>query len=227
MQASEPSSDNARSTPQYWMFGAPGSAACQIAARDQAQTSLVGQHCLLSGPTDNMQYLLAGLPAGVSASQGQTLVVPRGIVVLQATPSSFAHPVQIRDPSAQFFVLKDHVALFGQDITNPQQSTDQTGAPDVTFGFTSNGNKAFSAVTAAIAHRGDLVSGPGETLNEHFAIALDTRLISVPSIDFKAYPDGIAGNRGADITGGFTTESAHDLATILRFGPLAATLVSR
>jgi len=174
-----------------------------------------------------MQYLLAGLPAGVSASQGQTLVGPRGIVVLQATPSSFAHPVQIRDPSAQFFVLKDHVALFGQDITNPQQSTDQTGAPDVTFGFTSNGNKAFSAVTAAIAHRGDLVSGPGETLNEHFAIALDTRLISVPSIDFKAYPDGIAGNRGADITGGFTTESAHDLATILRFGPLAATLVSR
>jgi hypothetical protein len=225
-QAPEPTSDNARSTPQYWMFGAPGSAACQIAARDRGQTPLVGQHCLLSGPTDNMQDLLAGLPAGVSTSQGQTRVVPRGIVVLQATPSSFAHPVQISDPNAQFFVLKDHAALLGQDISKPQQSTDQTGAADVTFGFTPKGNRAFSAVTAAIAHRGDLVSGRGETLNEHFAIALDTRLISVPSIDFKAYPGGIAGNRGADISGGFTTESAHDLATILDFGPLPATLVS-
>ena len=65
-----------------------------------------------------MQDLINGLPADVSASEGQTLVVPQGIVVLQATPASFSHPIQISDPNAQFFVLKDHVSLFGNDITN-------------------------------------------------------------------------------------------------------------
>jgi preprotein translocase subunit SecD len=211
---------NARNGAQYYMFGAPGSAACQIAARAQHQTPLVGSHCLLSGPDDNMQDLINGLPAGVSASEGQTLVVPQGIVVLQATPASFSHPIQISDPNAQFFVLKDHVSLFGNDTTNPQQSTDQTGAPDVTFSFTSKGTTEFSNVTQTIARRGELVSGLGSTLNQHFAVALDTQLITVPSIDYKTYPDGINGDRGADITAGFTISSARHLATELRLGPL-------
>ncbi len=219
-QAPEPSSDNAREGPQYYMFGAPGSTACAAAARAQGTSSVTGTHCLLSGPADNQAEVLAGLPAGVSASQGQTLVVPRGIVVLQAVPASFAHPPSISDPTAPFFVLKDHVSLFGNDITNPQQSTDQSGAPDVTFGFTSNGAKQFRSVTALIAHRGNLVSGLGQTLNQHFAVALDTQLITVPSIDFKSYPDGIPGDNGADITSGFSTQSAKDLATELRYGPL-------
>jgi hypothetical protein len=51
---------------------------------------------------------------------------------------------------------------------------------------------------------------------------LDTRLIAVPSIDFKTYPDGITGGGGADIAGVFTSHSAQDLAAILRSGPLAA-----
>ena len=33
-------------------------------------------------------------------------------------------------------MIRDRVALLGNQITNPQPSTDQTGAPDVTFGFT-------------------------------------------------------------------------------------------
>jgi preprotein translocase subunit SecD len=211
---------NARNGPQYYMFGAPGSAACQIAARAQHQTALVGSHCLLSGPDENRQDLINGLPAGVSASEGRTLAVPQGIVVLQATPASFSDPNQISDPNAQFFVLKDHVSLFGNDITNPQQNTDQTGAPDVTFSFTSKGNTEFSNVTQKIARRGELVSGLGSTLDQHFAVALDTQLITVPSIDSKTYPDGITGDKGADITAGFTISSARQLATELRLGAL-------
>jgi hypothetical protein len=79
-----------------------------------------GQHCLLSGPDETLNDLKAGLPAGVSASEGQILTVPRGTVVLQAIPASFADPVPIGDPSAQFYVLKDHVALQSSDIVNPQ-----------------------------------------------------------------------------------------------------------
>ena len=218
------SADNGRLGPEYFMFGAPGSAACATAARDQHTTPLVGQHCYLAGPVDNLQDLYASLPAGVSASEGQVLAVQQGTVVLQAVPASYTHAPTWSSPSAQFFVLKDHVALFGTDITNPQQSTDQAGSPDVAFGFTGKGQNEFQNVTAKIAHRGDLVSGLGQTLNQHFAVALDTQLITVPSIDFKTYPDGIQGNNGAEITGGFTINSAQDLATQLRLGALPINL---
>src|SRR5581483_2354155 len=50
------STANSRSTPQYWMFGAPGSAACATAARDQGTVPVVSQHCLLATDT-NLQDL--------------------------------------------------------------------------------------------------------------------------------------------------------------------------
>jgi SecD/SecF fusion protein len=217
--------DNSRVSSQYWMFGAPGSAACATAARDQGKAPVAGEHCLLSGPDDNLQDLYSGLPSGVTVAEGELVTIPRGTVVLQATPSSFAHPLAIGDPNAEFFVLKDNVALRGSDITNPQQSSDpNTGEPDVTFGFSSKGKNAFQNVTAQIARRGDLVSGLGQTYNQHFAVALDNQLITVPYIDYKQYPDGINGDNGADISGSFTITSAQDLANELRLGALPINL---
>jgi SecD/SecF fusion protein len=218
------SKSNARKGPEYFIFGAPASTACATAARDKGTIAVVGTHCYLSGPATSLLDLYSGLPAGVSRSQGQVLTVEQGTVVLQAVPSSFTHPLGWANPTAQFYVLQDHVALFGNDITNPQQSTDQSGSPDVSFGFTSTGQTEFQNVTAQIAHRGDLVSGLGQTLVQHFAVALDTQLITVPSIDFKTYPDGIQGSGGADITGGFTITTAQDLATQLRLGALPINL---
>src|SRR5947209_7053699 len=155
-QPKQVSRDNARQGPEYFMFGAPGSAACTTAAHAYGVTPRVGQYCYLSGPDDTIQDLYSGLPHGVSASQGKVFVVQQGTVVLQAVPSSFTKPVSWSSPTAQYFVLRDHVALFGNDITNPQQSTDQAGAPDVSFGFTSRGQNEFQNVTAAIARRGEL-----------------------------------------------------------------------
>ncbi|MGA2929426.1 MAG: protein translocase subunit SecD, partial [Solirubrobacteraceae bacterium] len=214
--------------PQYYMFGAPGSAACAAAAKASDTTPASGDHCLLSGPDTTYTDLLSGLPAGVIASQGQLLTVPQGWVVLQAADLSASRQTSFTSPAAQFYVLKDDVALTGKDITNPQQSSDTTGAPDVTFGFTGAGAKEFSSVTATIANRGSTVSTLGTTLNQHFAVALDNKLITVPSIDFKQYPDGISGDQGAEITGGFTTTSAQDLATQLRLGalPIGLKLIS-
>ena len=149
--------------------------------------------------------------------------------MLQAAPASSSQVISFNSPNAQFYVLRDHVSLLGSDITNPQPSTDSTtGQPDVTFGFTSKGQHEFQAVTKAIARRGDLVSGLGHTYDQHFAVALDNQLITVPSIDYKLYPDGIDGSNGADITGGFTTQSATDLATQLRLGalPIGLKLIS-
>jgi SecD/SecF fusion protein len=223
-QPAQPALDNARLGSQYYLFDAPGSTACATAAKAAHTVPTPGLHCLLSGPDDNKQDLLAGLPAGVTASQGEMLVVPPGTVVLQAADASSAHPTPFTSPSAQFFVLKDHVALLGNDITNPQQSTDQSGTPDVTFGFSSKGGSAFQHVTQQIAHRGELDSIGSSALDQHFAVALDNKLITVPQIDFHQYPDGITGGNGADITGGFTTQTAQDLATQLRLGALPINL---
>ena len=219
------STSNSRITSQYYMFGAPGSAACEAAAKANNTVPTAGQRCLLNGPDDSKAALISGLPAGVSASDGEILVVPRGTVVLQAIPADFSKPTPIGDPSAQFFVLKDNVALRGSDISNPTQSTDpNSGQPDVTFGFSNKGKHEFQDVTANIAHRGDLVSGLGQTLNQHFAVALDNQLITVPFISFKQYPDGINGDKGADISGSFTIGTAQDLANELRLGALPINL---
>jgi SecD/SecF fusion protein len=222
-QATNTSTNRARLGPEYYMFGAPGSAACAAAAKAQGKTPSPGVHCLLAGPDDNRADLLAALPQGVSASQAEELVVPTGTIVLQAADPSAKKQTNFNDPSAQFYVLKDNVSLFGNEITNPQQSTDTGGNPDVTFSFNSKGQNAFQNVTETIAHRGDLVSGLGRQLNQHFAVALDNKLITVPQIDFKTYPDGIQGG-GAEITGGFTIQSAQDLATQLRLGALPINL---
>ncbi len=224
---------NARLGPQYYMFGAPGSAACAAKAKQQGTAPAAGQHCLLAGPDNELyttsrqqaiQNLATQLPPGVSPSDGQVLVVPQGTVVLQAANPSASQQIKPSSPQAQFFVLRDNVALRGSDITNPQASTDSTGQPDVQFGFNSKGGNAFQNVTGQIARRGQDVSVLGRTLNQHFAVALDTQLLTVPKIDFKLYPDGITGGNGADITGGFTQQSASDLATQLRLGALPINL---
>ena len=219
-QPKQASSTNARLGPEYFAFGAPGSSAC---ARAYHGSQIVGQHCYLAGPQDNLSALQAAMPTGVSTSSNgvQTLTVQQGWVVLQALPSGgFDQGLPWSNPSAQYYVLRDRVALSGNEITNPQQSTDQSGSPNVTFGFTRAGRNAFQTVTAQVAHRGELVSGFGQPLNQHFAFALDTQLLTVPLIDFKAYPNGIPGESGADITGGFTRTSARQLAEELRLGPL-------
>ncbi|MFZ0041493.1 MAG: protein translocase subunit SecD, partial [Solirubrobacteraceae bacterium] len=215
--------------PQYYMFGAPGSSACAAAAKANGITPVQGEHCLLAGPDTSVENLESGLPTGVSASEGQVLTVPQGTVVLQAANPSANDQIKPTSPSAQFFVLKDNVSIFGNDITNPQQATDQGGSPDVTFGFTSKGQNEFSSVTKAIAHRGAEVGFGSQALDQHFAVALggsgaNTQLITVPQIDYKVYPDGITGGGGADITGGFTTSSAQSLATLLRLGALPINL---
>ena len=216
-----------RRTPLYYLFGSSGSQACSAVTRLDGTVTPRGQHCLLAGPETSAQTLRADLPAGVSAADGQQLAVPQGTVVLQASVSTAGQSLAPSRPTARFYVLRDEPSLSGADIAHPRQSTDQSGSPDVSFGFTASGGKQFEQITGAIARRAAADSPPGAAnqLNQHFAIALDQQLLSVPSIDFKTYPDGITGGGGADISGGFTRHSARELATILRTGPLPVLLI--
>jgi SecD/SecF fusion protein len=216
---------NSRKGPLFYAFGAPGSAACQTAGRVYGYTPVTGEHCYLGGPDQQRSALLASLAQNnIPVSQAQVLEVPQGLVVLQATPRSFSNPPKIYSPSTRFFTLLDRAALTGAQITNPQASTDpSSGEPDVQFGFTSKGQAAFQRTTAQIAQRGQLDSAGSQRLFQHFAVALDNTLLTVPQIDYTQYPDGIIGG-GADITGGFTSTSAANLATELRLGALPLTL---
>ena len=225
-QPYQPADDNSRITPQYFLFGTPGSGGCTTAARDAGTVATPGEHCLLSGPADTLRDLYAGVATGVSASQGQLLTIKRGTVVLQAANTSAKQQIQLSSPKAQFYVLKDHVALSGEDVTNPRPSTDQGGNSAVSFGFTPHGKTAFQKITSDIAHRAQLNSALGPPQNQHFAVALDNQLITVPQIDFKQYPDGISGTNGADVVGNLAPQTAKTLATILRFGPLPVAITA-
>jgi preprotein translocase subunit SecD len=167
-----------------------------------------------------MKALERDAPAGVSDRHARVLTVPRGVVVVQATPADTGRPAAITAPHAQFYVLLDHVALGGSQITQPKRSTDSAGQPDVAFRFTPTGARRFTAMTAEIAHRGSIDSGLAGVLDQHFAVVLDGELFTVPSIDFRQYPDGVIANEGAQITGNFTTQTARDIAIDLRYGPL-------
>ncbi|MHB8692766.1 MAG: protein translocase subunit SecD [Solirubrobacteraceae bacterium] len=217
---------NSTQLPRYYAFGAPGSPACQTAGKALKYTPATGQYCYLGGPDQSQSNLLQnGLPAGVSASQAQVLVIPRGVVVLEAVPSSFANQPKLGNPTNQYYTLLDNVGLLGKHVTNPTQSTDQAGAPNVAFNFDSYGANQFQNVTGQIAKRGQLDHTVQAKLAQHFAVALDTTLITVPSIDYIQYPQGIISTgSGAEITGNFTLQSAQDLANELRLGALPINL---
>jgi SecD/SecF fusion protein len=202
-----------RIDPQFWLF-------------DKGS-----DHKLLAGPDDNQKDLLSSLRGGTQPPNSQILVVQPGTVVLQAVDQNSKKPVSPDDPAARFYVLNDNVSLFGKDVKDPKQETDSQAAgspPNVTFKFTGKGKKEFHDVTRTISQRGQQLQNPtstgGQPLTQHFAVALDRKLITVATINPQDLPDGIDGEQGAQITGSFTIESAQDLANLLKLGALPVNL---
>jgi SecD/SecF fusion protein len=235
LPASKASANTSGFGDQYFMFGAPGSPACAAYAASQSTsghtvkpqkgvhcliTSVQGQHLTQASATAQMRSSLTR----AEYTGTQVLHVPNGVQVLQASPNNFSSWPKYGSPGAGYYVLRDQVVLRGDQISNPQSSTDQDGAPDVTFGFQKNGANIWQTVTGRIAVRGKLESPPGQQYFQHFAIALDNQLISVPRIDYTQFPDGIPSDNGSEITGGFTSTTAAQLATQLRLGALPVSL---
>jgi preprotein translocase subunit SecD len=123
-----------------------------------------------------------------------------------------------------WWIVRDKPVLEGEDIVNPQQDFDaMTNEPIVTIEFTPEGKRAFAEVTRAVARRGQdntLPGLPAVQASHHFAIVLDDELLSTPFIDFEENPQGIDGENGAQISGGFTKDGALVLARLLALGPL-------
>ncbi|MDQ8044355.1 MAG: protein translocase subunit SecD [Solirubrobacteraceae bacterium] len=187
---------------------------------------------VIAGPQDRVQDLYSQDEATAAQQKKdyRVVTVPIGTTILQATVTnekSGADNGKAPKRQDKWYVVQDNVSLQGSDITSPAQGTDSVGQPAVTFNFTSKGRKIWEKVTKIIADRGQDQS-IGGTGNQHFAIALDNQLISVPQIDPKDNPNGISGANGSLISGGFTLDSARDLADLLRTGalPVNLTLIS-
>ncbi len=191
------------------------------------------QHRYLAGPERLRADLLSAIDRRSLPAGSEVLAVPQGYVVLQAAAARAADRVPLDDPSARFYVLRDRVALSGKDIKDPQQGFNEQSLPDVEFRFTDAGKKAFHNVTREISQRGTTLTLPGvnaQSVLQHFAVALDGELISVASIDPVQLPDGIDGENGAVIEGGgFTIQSAQDLASLIQLGalPIGLKLISQ
>jgi SecD/SecF fusion protein len=183
-------------------------------------------------PEVNEADLWRDEPGGTKPDGFESIKVPEGILVVRAERPDPVNGKQAPKPDA-WWVIKDNPALSGTDIKKPEQNFDQNGGgPIVTMEFTDKGKKEFHDTTRAIAQRGsDNAFGSANPIDSshHFAIVLDDELVSTPYINWRENPDGIDGETGAQISGGFTVTTAQDLAKFLKIGalPIQLELISR
>ena len=109
------------------------------------------------------------------------------------------------DNPAQKVAVYSRVEVSGDSLKNSEASFDQNNMPVVTTEFDASGTRRFAKLTT-------------EHVNERFAIVLDDKVLSAPTIR-----EPIPGGRG-QISGGFTLQGAKDLAVLLRSGALPAPL---
>ncbi len=105
----------------------------------------------------------------------------------------------------QMVPVYTHIEVSGESLKDSQADFDQNNMPVVTTVFDASGARRFAKLTT-------------EHVNERFAIVLDGKVLSAPTIR-----EPIPGGRG-QISGGFTLQGAKDLAVLLRSGALPAPL---
>src|SRR5215211_891277 len=185
-------------------------------------------------PEENRADLEKDLEAQNLTDTAKILEAPEGIIVVRDVDRR--DPEQQRGQVDNWWVLQDNPVLGGSDIKNPEQNFENGsgGPPIVTMEFTDKGRAAFAKTTREISQRGAdnaaLNGGLQDPIgaSQHFAIRLDNELISTPFINFRELPDGIDSST-AQISGGFTIQTAQDLARLLKIGalPLKLELISR
>ena len=164
------------------------------------------------------KYILVQLP-GVSDPEhiknliGRTAKLSFHLVNENITPEQLASN---HAPSGTMFLsdmdnpdrklaVYSRIEVSGDSLKNSEASFDQNNMPVVTTEFDASGTRRFAKLTT-------------EHVNERFAIVLDDKILSAPTIR-----EPIPGGRG-QISGGFTLQTAKDLAVLLRSGALPAPL---
>ena len=129
--------------------------------------------------------------------------VARGIAPPGSEIVPYADPEQYGVPA---IAVRRLGGIKGDQLTNAQQTYDgETNAPVVSIQFNQQGGQKFAKLTT-------------DNVNRPFAIILDGKVLSAPNIN-----EPILGG-SAQISGGFTVETANQLAISLRSGALPVDL---
>jgi preprotein translocase subunit SecD len=145
----------------------------------------------------------AAYPTEADALKAHSGILPPNTIVLPAKPRR-------GEQEGGFMIVSRIPVVGGTDIrsADPGNKSD-TNEPIVNFYLTAAAGKKFGVFTAA--HSKDSADP------SNLAIVLDGKVITAPSINGQINDSGI-------IEGGFTEESAKDLAMLLRSGALPASL---
>jgi preprotein translocase subunit SecD len=184
-----------------------------------------------AGPTPTKQLLLRGFAL---RDGWRILGVPPGSVVLECGIGEHVCPgLLVEHPQRDSYYLvrfdpprAPELDVGDLQLEETRQDADTTtGSPVVLLRFTDAGADEFSVLTDRLADRGRTrldLSGGGDPFAtyQHLAIVLDREIKSWPSIDWQAYPNGIAGENGVQINGIGNLQEARDIALVLRTGAL-------
>lgn len=150
----------------------------------------------LLGQTAKLEFKLVDQSA-LPSDVAQGLAPPGSEIVPYVETSQFA---------GSSIAVKRLGGIRGDNLTGAQQSFDQrTNEPVVNIQFDSEGGRRFAKLTT-------------ENVNKPFAIILDGKVLSAPNIN-----EPIRGGT-AQISGGFSVETANQLAISLRSGALPVDL---
>jgi preprotein translocase subunit SecD len=150
----------------------------------------------LLGQTAKLEFKLVDQSA-LPSDVAQGIAPPGSEVVPYADNSQFA---------GTKIAVQRLGGIRGDNLTNAQQTVDQrSNEPVVSIHFDGEGGRRFCKLTT-------------ENVNKPFAIILDGKVLSAPNIN-----EPICGGQ-AQISGGFTFESANELAISLRSGALPVDL---
>lgn len=148
----------------------------------------------LLGKTAKMSFHLVDDTVAVKEALAGNL--PMGTKVL---------PFEEKNGRLQYAVVQSRSILTGDMLVDAKVVFDSYNNPAVSFRFNNVGAKVFGEITANNVHK-------------HLAIVLDNKIISAPVINGP-----ILGGQG-EITGGFSVQTANELALLLRAGALPVPL---
>jgi preprotein translocase subunit SecD len=109
------------------------------------------------------------------------------------------------DGDGRRYLIEKRVMVSGEMLDTASATFDQNNRPAVSFVQNAAGAKRFGKVT-------------GENIGRPFAIILDGKVVSAPTIQSQIFGNG-------QITGDFTVAETNELALVLRAGALPAPLI--
>jgi preprotein translocase subunit SecD len=165
------------------------------------QTGLLEFVDMGTTPVDSGTVIKTDFAQSDTTDAGSTTATPEATTTADPNqPTPTAVPGQ-PTPAAGQEAPVYHTVMTGADLKEAHVSSNQTGQPAVSFTLSTDGTKIFSDYTSTHT-------------KQYLGIVLDKTVISAPVVNSP-----ITDGQGI-IEGGFTAQSANDLAIQLRYGSL-------